>query len=208
MMMLAVYPPGEGVGFREHLDNPKGDGRVVTAVYYLNPGWRAEDGGLLRAWTDGDTSAGEALEITPEADRLVLFRSERIRHEVTPNKKQGNCFDAHRCALTMWFFCEEEAVSYLERNAAVAAAKLSQPQRNPQQTEKHALDANENEMQKDERKETCHTKAKMVRDGQQHKIKLSDGGGSCGEVNDDSVRGGAAVADLAVSEESTAKKRR
>ncbi|OLP80166.1 hypothetical protein AK812_SmicGene39446 [Symbiodinium microadriaticum] len=50
-VMASVYPPDCGAQFRRHLDNPCDDGRRISAVYYVNPGWKREDGALLRCWS-------------------------------------------------------------------------------------------------------------------------------------------------------------
>jgi hypothetical protein len=47
--MVAVYPPGSS-GYSYHVDNPDKDGRVLTAVYYLNDDWVEADGGALRLY--------------------------------------------------------------------------------------------------------------------------------------------------------------
>ena len=44
--MVAVYPPG--ARYMRHVDNPDGNGRLLTALWYLNVGWRNGDGGELR----------------------------------------------------------------------------------------------------------------------------------------------------------------
>jgi hypothetical protein len=38
---MACYP-GEGRGYRRHIDNPSKDGRCITCIYYLNADWNAE----------------------------------------------------------------------------------------------------------------------------------------------------------------------
>ena len=46
--MLAVYPGG-GTRFQRHIDNTAADGRRLTVLCYLNPGWdSASGGGQLR----------------------------------------------------------------------------------------------------------------------------------------------------------------
>jgi len=36
--MVSCYP-GNGTHYKKHVDNPSGDGRLVTCLYYLNKGW-------------------------------------------------------------------------------------------------------------------------------------------------------------------------
>jgi SM-20-related protein len=91
-IQLARYPGG-GAGYRRHRDAfPGRSNRRVTALYYLNPAWRPEDGGQLRCHLDGGP-----LDVAPVADRLVCFLSERVEHEVLP------AF-APRLAVTAWFY--------------------------------------------------------------------------------------------------------
>lgn len=46
--MVACYPP-TGSHYILHVDNPNRDGRVITAIYYLNLHWDAlRSGGSLR----------------------------------------------------------------------------------------------------------------------------------------------------------------
>lgn len=50
--MVACYP-GNGLGYVRHVDNPHGDGRCVTCIYYLNRKWDSKvgsgEGGQLSA---------------------------------------------------------------------------------------------------------------------------------------------------------------
>ena len=92
--MLAVYP-GRGTRYMRHVDNPDGNGRLLTCLYYLNASWRNEHGGHLRLWrADGSTSVAT---LAPLLDRLVIFWSDkRVPHEVLPAHRE-------RLAISVWF---------------------------------------------------------------------------------------------------------
>jgi SM-20-related protein len=75
----AVYPPG--ARYARHLDQLRDrDARVVSAVYYLNPDWRSDDGGALRLYLDDERTH----DVAPSAGTLALFLSHRFEHEVLP----------------------------------------------------------------------------------------------------------------------------
>ena len=87
----ALYPPG--ASYARHRDCFRDDDtRVISAVLYLNDGWRVEDGGALRLYVEG----GRAIDVPPEAGTLVAFLSARFDHEVLPARRP-------RLALTGWF---------------------------------------------------------------------------------------------------------
>ncbi|CAN0101742.1 unnamed protein product, partial [Hapterophycus canaliculatus] len=83
----------------------------ITALYYLNPSWTPSMGGQLRVHMNAgaesgarggccpraDESEGRKWDIEPLLDRLVLFRSDLVDHEVLP------AF-APRLAVTLWFY--------------------------------------------------------------------------------------------------------
>lgn len=66
--------------------------RRLTAIYYANPAWRAAHGGVLRTF-----GASGPTDIEPVLDRLVLFLSEKVEHEVLPTW-------VPRTALTAWYY--------------------------------------------------------------------------------------------------------
>lgn len=117
--MLTRYPGG-GARYAKHLDAPPaqasdnvGEQRRLTAVYYVNPNWEPQHGGCLRAHFPAeighairdarpseDSPAEEPawhLDIEPLIDRLVLFSSSSLEHEVLPSQSE-------RYAITTWFY--------------------------------------------------------------------------------------------------------
>ncbi len=87
-LQLARYAPG-GRYVRHRDAHRGGSRRRVTAIHYLNPAWAPAHGGALRLHAPSH-------DIEPIADRLVVFLSDRIEHEVLP------C-SAPRFALTAWY---------------------------------------------------------------------------------------------------------
>lgn len=94
---VACYP-GNGTRYIKHVDNPNGDGRVITAIYYLNKNWNTErDGGLLRMFPAG---MDRVANIEPLFDRALFFWSDRRNpHEVLPAYRD-------RFAITVWYIGE------------------------------------------------------------------------------------------------------
>jgi SM-20-related protein len=88
-LQLARYAPGGH--YARHRDAfPGQDNRRITAIVYLNSNWRPEHGGELQLHVT------PPIQIEPTLDRLVVFRSEVVEHEV---------LEAHeeRWALTAWY---------------------------------------------------------------------------------------------------------
>jgi SM-20-related protein len=89
-VQLAHYP-ATGAKYDRHRDAfPGEDNRRVTAIVYLNEPWQPPHGGYLRLYTQ------PMLDIPPSLDRLVVFRSEVVEHEVLATF-------ASRFALTAWY---------------------------------------------------------------------------------------------------------
>uniref|UniRef100_A0A8C4VS51 hypoxia-inducible factor-proline dioxygenase n=1 Tax=Gopherus evgoodei TaxID=1825980 RepID=A0A8C4VS51_9SAUR len=96
---IACYP-GNGTGYVRHVDNPNGDGRCITCIYYLNKDWDSKlHGGILRIFPEGKSYVAD---VEPIFDRLLFFWSDRRNpHEVQPSY-------ATRYAMTVWYFDAEE----------------------------------------------------------------------------------------------------
>jgi SM-20-related protein len=93
-VQLARYAPG--ARYTRHRDAfGGGPSRIATAIYYLNAGWRAEHGGALRVHRPRG-----ARDISPQLDRLALFLSDRVEHEVLEAR-------AARLAITAWYHGRE-----------------------------------------------------------------------------------------------------
>nr|XP_020478851.1 egl nine homolog 2-like [Monopterus albus]XP_020478852.1 egl nine homolog 2-like [Monopterus albus] len=104
--MVACYP-GNGAGYVRHVDNPNGDGRCITCIYYLNKNWDVEkQGGLLQIYPEGKNVVAN---IEPLFDRLLIFWSDRRNpHEVKPAY-------ATRYAITVWYFDAKQRAEAKEK---------------------------------------------------------------------------------------------
>eukprot|EP00756_Hemistasia_phaeocysticola_P027208 Hpha_TRINITY_DN16104_c0_g2::TRINITY_DN16104_c0_g2_i1::g.6656::m.6656/K09592/EGLN, HPH; hypoxia-inducible factor prolyl hydroxylase len=105
-LMISCYPRG-GARYASHIDNPNGNGRLLTAIVYLTKGWKAGDGGELRL-----AGPKHQAVIAPLLGRLLLFWSDaRCPHEVLPTGGRD------RYAGTLWFYDPKELGAYTERLA-------------------------------------------------------------------------------------------
>jgi SM-20-related protein len=92
---FAVYPPG--AFYKAHLDRHRGTAdRVVTAILYLNDGWKAEDAGRLKIWTEPGRQEGRFEWVEPRLGTLVVFLAGDHWHEVEEANKT-------RASVTGWF---------------------------------------------------------------------------------------------------------
>ena len=96
---LAKYPPG--AFYKAHLDQfDHRDNRQLSLVIYLNTSWQPGDGGELKI--HGDRPA----IVEPRYNRAVLFRSDRVLHEVLIAHKS-------RRSLTGWLLKRPSSVAVL-----------------------------------------------------------------------------------------------
>ena len=98
-VQLTCYPGG-GARYVRHVDALGGGGSVgrrLTCIYYANPSWEREHGGELRLHSRRAAGgSGESVDVTPLANRLVIFWSDdRMPHSVLPTH-------APRFAVSAW----------------------------------------------------------------------------------------------------------
>ena len=113
--MITCYP-GNGSHYHKHCDNPTGNGRRVTCIFYLNKDWLPGDGGELKIYHSSSSSAGDGFTtIAPLLNRLVVFWSDmRCLHEVVPSLPFRSYLpqvlpsNKIRYALTLWFIDSNE----------------------------------------------------------------------------------------------------
>jgi len=139
--MLANYPGG-GSRFARHIDNTTNDGRRLTLLIYLNPGWKPEQGGALRLTPlskfdaksksninsnnkddsivdENELNYADAIDVLPDCGRLAMFYSADIPHEVMPTY-------GDRHAITLWYYDSKERAQAVEdANKSGKAAEVN-----------------------------------------------------------------------------------
>ena len=112
---------GGGSKYDKHIDNlghdgvgREGDRRKMTALLYLQPSGSHTDvdddgetdarGGYFRAYDVPEE--GQVKVIAPRGDRLLLFWSDSLVHDVSPSfAPNGEC--DRRWSLTVWFVADD-----------------------------------------------------------------------------------------------------
>ena len=89
-IMVSCYD-GNGKAYKRHIDSVQEGSLKLTLIYYLNKDYEERYGGCLRIHKDSGT-----LDISPELGKLVIFRSDKLVHEVLPVYNQ-------RFAFTTWY---------------------------------------------------------------------------------------------------------
>jgi Rps23 Pro-64 3,4-dihydroxylase Tpa1-like proline 4-hydroxylase len=96
---------GDGSKYPKHVDNVGlPDTRKLTCVFYLNPDWDERNGGAIRVFGHPDI----VEDVSPIGDRLVMFWSDQIVHEVLENYGVLGEENSKRFALTLWLVSENE----------------------------------------------------------------------------------------------------
>jgi SM-20-related protein len=98
---FTVYPPQ--THYARHLDQFRTDDhRKLTFIYYLNPDWQESEGGHLVVYLPD----GSQQRFAPQLNRLVIFRSDLLEHEVLPTLRE-------RCSLTGWLLNQRMDLGFL-----------------------------------------------------------------------------------------------
>ena len=92
---------GSGGCFPFHFDTNGKDGRVFTAILYLNESWQRENGGELFLYP----FPHRPKRIDPILNRLVIFSSLDMLHSVAPSSVERYC-------LTIWLYGNSPTVSH------------------------------------------------------------------------------------------------
>jgi len=96
----AFYPPG--AHYEAHIDQfSERSNRIISVVIYLNENWKQGDGGELKIFQND-----KEILIEPLAKRCVLFKSDKVLHQVMPTNKD-------RYSLTGWLLNRPVGVGFL-----------------------------------------------------------------------------------------------
>lgn len=89
-IMVSCYNGG-GTAYKRHIDSSIEGNLKLTLIFYFNESFTEKEGGCLRIHKDSSH-----VDIPPELGTLVIFRSDKLVHEVLPTYSQ-------RFALTIWY---------------------------------------------------------------------------------------------------------
>lgn len=119
--MLTCYPGKNRARYFRHTDNSSGNGRLLTALVYLNENWQQGDGGELRLFYPGEKNLKVRMEVEPLWNRLLLFWSDdRSPHEVL-----STCKD--RFAATVWFYDQTNPTIPLTEVGSISTGSAAAP---------------------------------------------------------------------------------
>ncbi len=91
---FAMYPAG--TGYKRHLDVfQKTNARKISIVCYLSTNWEAAHGGQLRLYSLDKNDVETAIDIMPQAGRMICFKSDILEHEVLQATRE-------RLSITGW----------------------------------------------------------------------------------------------------------
>jgi SM-20-related protein len=98
---FAHYPRGSY--YKKHLDQfSNRSNRLISVVLYLNENWQLGDGGELKIYPIHEP----IREIYPLENRLVLFKSDTLYHEVMKSNKS-------RKSITGWMLHKSSKIAFI-----------------------------------------------------------------------------------------------
>lgn len=98
---FAHYPKGSF--YKKHLDQfSDRSNRLISVVLYLNENWQTGDGGELKIYPENQP----IQKIDPLENRLVLFKSDALYHEVLESNKS-------RRSLTGWMLHKPSKIAFI-----------------------------------------------------------------------------------------------
>lgn len=128
--MFTCYPGGDdrggepcdrAQGYLRHVDNDwrtaggRNNGRVLTTILYLNPGWREGMGGAVRLFERAPPLQVRG-EVLPVLNRLLAFWADEVPHEVLPPSGHD------RFACTFWYLSRAPGPNSVPFSGAPASA--------------------------------------------------------------------------------------
>lgn len=97
---IAKYPAGSY--YKKHLDQFNNrSNRMITVLLYLNENWKPGDGGELKIY-----GKDQNILVEPVARRLLLFKSDKIEHEVLVTR-------VPRYSLTGWLLHQPASFGFV-----------------------------------------------------------------------------------------------
>ncbi|MCW9705920.1 2OG-Fe(II) oxygenase [Fodinibius salsisoli] len=98
---FALYPAE--TFYKKHLDQFQGQSnRLISVLIYLNDHWQPGDGGELKIYEPN----GKEVLIEPLGNRLLMFKSDSVAHEVLLTHKS-------RKSLTGWLLQKPASLNHL-----------------------------------------------------------------------------------------------
>lgn len=97
-LQISCFPNGSH-GYKPHIDNPNGNGRILTLVYFPNESYDRETyEGVSRFYV---RNKSQCINVEPISNRLIVYWSDRrVMSETLPSSK--NVF-----SISCWYFGEQ-----------------------------------------------------------------------------------------------------
>ncbi|CAE8644906.1 unnamed protein product, partial [Polarella glacialis] len=84
--MMTCYPAESRARYFRHTDNSSGNGRLLTAILYLNEGWETGHGGELRLFQPGGDNLKVTTTTTTAAATTTTIQKQQHKHNNNTTK--------------------------------------------------------------------------------------------------------------------------